>query len=74
MGYDRGDSFSFDFEANGFPFGLEKIKKNCHHDHIPFNLKGNKMRVFSVDPWIQGSVHLPIVGYVMFVKGVDQTT
>ena len=23
-------------------------KKNCQHDHIPFNLKGNKIRVFSV--------------------------
>ena len=23
MGYDHGDSFPFDFEPNGFPFGLK---------------------------------------------------
>ena len=23
-------------------------KENCHHDHIPFNVKGNRIRVFSV--------------------------
>ena len=23
-------------------------KENCHHDHIPFSLKGNGMLVFSV--------------------------
>ena len=23
-------------------------KENCHHDHIPFNVKGNGIRVFSV--------------------------
>ena len=27
MGYDRGDSFPFDFEPNGFPFGSKlKVK------------------------------------------------
>ena len=40
MGYDRGDSFPFYFEQNGVPFG-SKSKGNCHHDHIPFNVKGN---------------------------------
>ena len=40
MGYDRDDSFSFDFEPNGFPL-VQNQKENCHHDHIPFNLKGN---------------------------------
>ena len=25
MGYDRGDSFPFDFELNGIPFGSKKI-------------------------------------------------
>ena len=40
MGYDRGDSFPFDFEQNGIPFG-SKSKENCHDDHITFNLKGN---------------------------------
>ena len=47
MGYDRGDSFSFDFEPNGIPFGSNR-KENCHHDHIPFNVKGNGNIVFSV--------------------------
>ena len=48
MGYDRGDSFSFDFEPNRNPFG-SKTKGNCQHDHIPFNLKGNGNIVFSVN-------------------------
>ena len=74
MGYDRGDSFPFDFS---FPFQMEvhlvqnrkenhgdsfpidffnqidfhlvqNWEENCHHDHIPFNLKGNGILVFSV--------------------------
>ena len=45
MGYDRDDSFPFDFEPNGIPFG-SKSKENCHHDHIPFNVKGNVNIVF----------------------------
>ena len=48
MGYDRGDSFPFVFEPNGVPFGSENRKENCHHDHIPFNEKGNRILVFSV--------------------------
>ena len=28
-------------------------KENCPHDHIPFNLKGNGIIVFSVYPIIQ---------------------
>ena len=47
MGYDRGDSFLFDFEPNLNPFG-SKSKGNCHYDHIPFNVKGNGNIVFSV--------------------------
>ena len=47
MGYDRGDSFPFDFEPNGIPFGSNR-KENYHHDHIPFNVKGNGNIVFSV--------------------------
>ena len=27
MGYDRGDSFPFDFQPNGIPFGLESKGK-----------------------------------------------
>ena len=48
MGYDRGDCFPFDFEPNGIPFGSENLKENCHHDHIPFNMKRNENIVFSV--------------------------
>ena len=82
MGYDRGDSFPFDFEPNGIQFGsifdfifnnliyqfnfifniwfniyilnqmefnlVQYRKGNCHHDHIPFNVKGNGNIVFSV--------------------------
>ena len=33
MGYDRGDSFPFDFEPNGIPF-VQNQKENCHHDRI----------------------------------------
>ena len=53
MGYDRGDSLPFDFEPNGIPIGSENRKENCHHDHIPFNLKGNGNIVFSVILFIQ---------------------
>ena len=35
MGYDRGDSFPFDFEQNGIPFGSEsKGKLSPRSDHI----------------------------------------
>ena len=27
MGYDRGDSFAFDFEPNGIPFGSKSKRK-----------------------------------------------
>ena len=47
MGFDRDDSFPFDFEPNGIPFGSENWKENCHHDHIPLNLKRNGNIVFS---------------------------
>ena len=35
------------FKPNGFLIG-SKSKGNCHFDHIPFNSKGNRIRVFSV--------------------------
>ena len=39
MGYDRGDSFPFDF-LNQINFYLvQNRKENCHNDHIPFNVK-----------------------------------
>ena len=48
MGYDRGDSFTLDF-LNQIEFHLvQNRKENCHHDQIPFNLKGNGNIVFSV--------------------------
>ena len=47
MEYDRGDSFRFDFEPNRITFGSENRKENCHHDHIPLNVKGNGNIVFS---------------------------
>ena len=47
MGYDHGDSFPFDFEPNGIPFGSENRKEICHRDHIPFNVKGIGGIVFS---------------------------
>ena len=48
MGYDHGDSFPFDF-LNQMEFHLvQNGKENCHHDHIPFNVKGTGNTVFSV--------------------------
>ena len=48
IGHDRGDSFPFDFEPNGIPFGSENRMKNCHHDHVQFNMKGKGNIVFPV--------------------------
>ena len=42
MEQDCGDSSLFNFEKNWIPFGSTERKENCHHDHIPFNLKGNE--------------------------------
>ena len=48
MGYDRGDNFPFNF-LNPIEFHLvQNRKENCHHDHIPFTVKGNGNTVFSV--------------------------
>ena len=48
MGYDHGDSFPFDFEPNGIPFGSEnRNEKLSNHDHIPFKVKGNGNIVLS---------------------------
>ena len=51
MGYDCGDSFPVDFEPNGIPFGSENRQENCHHDHIPFNVKGKGNIVFQGCHW-----------------------
>ena len=47
MEYDRSDSFPFEYEPNYILFG-SKRKKNCPHDHIPFNLEGNGNLFLSV--------------------------
>ena len=39
MGYDRGDSFPFDLNQMEFHL-VQNRNENCHHDHIPFNVKG----------------------------------
>ena len=42
MGYDRGDSFPFDFEPNGFPFGSKfKGILSPQSDPIQFERKWN---------------------------------
>ena len=42
MGYDRGDSFSLDFEPNGFPFGSKSKGKLSPRSYpIQFERKGN---------------------------------
>ena len=55
MGYDRGDSSPFDFILNGTPSGSENRKENFSHDHIPFNMKGNRNSFPSVDCCIQAA-------------------
>ena len=47
MGYDRGDSFIFNFKPNGIHL-VQNRKENCHHNYIPFIVKGNGKIVFSV--------------------------
>ena len=34
MGYDRGDSFPFDFGPNRIPFGSKNQNENFHHDQF----------------------------------------
>ena len=47
MGYDRGDSFPSILNQMKF-YLVQNRKENCHHDHIPFNVKGKGNIVFSV--------------------------
>ena len=47
MGYDRGDSFPFDFKPNGILFG-SKSKGKLPSRSYPFNVKVNGNIVFSV--------------------------
>ena len=52
--------FLFNSEPNGIPFGSKNPKENCHHDHIPFKLKGNGIIVFS-------PIHVIIILYYKYV-------
>ena len=47
MGYDCGDSFPLHLNQMEFHL-VQNRKENCHHDHIPCNMKGNGNIVFSV--------------------------
>ena len=47
MVYGYGHSFSFDFKPNGIHL-VQNRKENCHHVHIPFDMKGKGNIVFSV--------------------------
>ena len=52
MGYDRGDSFPFDFEPNGSPFGLQFVwQKMCSKFvkdiSFPFNFEQNGFQLGS---------------------------
>ena len=57
MGYDHGDSFLLNFEPNGILFGSENREENCHHDHLPFKVKGNGNIVFSVSAYTRTHTH-----------------
>ena len=48
MGYDRGDSFPFDFFNQMELHLVQNWKENCHHGHMPFNVKGIGSIVLSV--------------------------
>ena len=41
MGYERGDSFPFDFLNQVEFYLVQNQKENCRHNHIPFNVEGN---------------------------------
>ena len=47
MGYDRGTVFLSILNQMEI-YLVQNWKENCPHDHIPCNLKGNKITVFSV--------------------------
>ena len=64
MGYDRGDSFPFNFEQNWIPFGPENRNENCHHYRIPFNVKGNGNIVSSVHIYSAGTCSNCFIAYL----------
>ena len=58
MGYDRGDSFPFDFEPNGFSFGSKsKWKLSPRSYHIQFERKWNTS-FLSVEKKAASLIHL----------------
>jgi len=79
MGYDRGDSRPFDFEPNRIPFGSENRKENCHHNHIPFNVKrnGNIVSQFKVQlasHYAERRASLRWPASIFFQFGIDSET
>ena len=65
MGYDHGDSFPFNFEPKIEFHLVQNRKENCHHDHIPFNVKEIGFIVFSVwDSAIREEENLLIIKYL----------
>ena len=85
MGYDRGDSFPFDFEQNGIPFGskfqmkfhlVQKCKENGHHNHILFYFKGivglfSGISDFSMDlEYSNSNIYMHIL-IQMFIKSTQ---
>ena len=53
MGYDRGDSFPFDFEPNGIPFG-SKLKGKLSLQSYPIQYeRKRKSSFFSVEIHLQ---------------------
>ena len=74
MGYDRGDSFPFDFKPNGIPFGSENRKENCHLDHIPFNLKGNGIPTSFLSAGVQPSERLLPLEIINNIPQIPRTS
>ena len=71
MGYDRGDSFPFGFLDQMKVHLVQNRKKTCHHDHIPFNVKGNGNIVFSVylDLFLIEEAAMPaVVSFLLLLK------
>ena len=42
---------------------VQNRKENCHHDHIPFNMKGNGILVFSVFSFCRSYIKAKFIVY-----------
>ena len=65
MGYDRGDSFSFDFEPNGIPFGSKskgKLSPRSHPNQCEMKWKHSFLSVRYT------GVECSIVGLIKYVE------